>query len=234
MGTGGASAPPVRLVVLLGGHLRRDDPVIAMSAGEWETPFGLFPIHRDFDERLDGPFEVRRETQARHEPDNSIEVLLPFAKHAFPDAELLPLRIPPSEAALEVGARLADYLAGVKVPAVAIASTDLTHYGPNYGFEPRGRGLAAERWVRDENDPLFVKAIESGSGHHILDTARRQRNACCPGAVAALNEIARANPLPGQDAGKFRTLGYATSLDVREPGSPPAPSFVGYLAGVYA
>jgi hypothetical protein len=232
----GTAAESVRLVVVLGGHLHRDDPVIAMSEGEWETPFGPFSIHTGFDSRLTGLPEVVRESTARHEPDNSIEVLLPFARHFFPRAELLPLRVPPSEVALDVGARLAEYLATAGIPAAAIASTDLTHYGPNYGFEPRGRGPAAERWVREENDPLFIRAIASGVGRTILDTARRQRNACCPGAVAAVNEIVRAQA----GSATFRTIEYATSLDAlreAEPGAgepDTAPSFVGYVAGVYA
>jgi AmmeMemoRadiSam system protein B len=233
MTAGAASADPVRLVVLLGGHLHRDDPIITMSEGEWETPFGVFPIHAGFDRFLDGLPEVVRETQQRSEPDNSIEVLLPIAKRAFPGAELLPIRVPPSEVALELGARLARHLAAEGLAAVAIASTDLTHYGPNYGFEPRGRGPDAERWVREENDPLFLKAIERGSGRDILDTARRQRNACCPGAVAALNEIVRAQGGPPA----FHALDYATSLDAaRElsPGERESRNFVGYLAGVYA
>jgi AmmeMemoRadiSam system protein B len=228
----GPGAAAVRLVIVLGGHLRRDDPVIVMSEGEWETPFGAMPIHAGFDSRLAGLPEVVRESPRRHEPDNSIEVLLPFARHFFPQAELLPLRVPPTEVALDVGARLAEYLAAEGLPAAAIASTDLTHYGPNYGFEPRGRGAAAERWVREENDPLFIRAIAGGAGRAILETARRRRNACCPGAVAAVNEIARAQT----GAPRFRTIGYATSLDAlrdTEPGAA-ADSFVGYVAGVYA
>jgi AmmeMemoRadiSam system protein B len=230
---GAASAEPVRLVVLLGGHLRRDDPVIAMNEGEWATPFGPFPIHAGFAPRLEGLPEVVRESQARHEPDNSIEVLLPFLRRAFPEAELLPLRVPPAEVAIELGARLAQYLGASGLPTVAVASTDLTHYGPNYGFEPRGQGVAAERWVREENDPLFIQALEGGSSRAILDTARRQRNACCPGAAAALNEMVRAE---GGRPLAFRALAYATSLDSGrelEPGRDSA-NFVGYVAGVYA
>jgi AmmeMemoRadiSam system protein B len=203
-----------------------------MTDGEWSTPFGAFSIFRGFESRLAGLPDVVRETALRNEPDNSIEVVLPLAGQAFPNAALLPFRVPPSDVALELGHQLAEFITEQGVPAVAIASTDLTHYGPHYGFEPRGRGPQAEQWVREENDPLFVRAVQSGSGPTILDTARRQRNACCPGAVAALNEIARANPAPLA----FHALEYATSLDVSrtlEPGGASA-DFVGYVAGLYA
>ena len=228
----GSGADRVRLVVVLGGHLRRDDPVIAMSDGEWETPFGPFLIHSGFDSRLEGLPDVVRESPSRNEPDNSIEVLLPFARLYFSKAELLPMRVPPSQVALDLGARLAEYLASEGMPAAVIASTDLTHYGPSYGFEPRGRGLAAERWVREENDPQCLRAITSGSGRTILDSARRQRNACCPGALAAINEIVRAQAVPLH----FRMLEYATSLDAARESEPGVAThnFVGYAAGLYA
>jgi MEMO1 family protein len=228
----GAQPASIQLVILLGGHLRRDDPVVAMAPGEWETPFGAFSIHTGFDAHLAKLPNIERDTANSHDSDNSIEVLLPFARRLFPDAALLPLRVPPSEVALELGTRLAEYLSDAGIPAVAIASTDLTHYGPSYGFEPRGRGSVSERWVRDENDPLFLRAMESGSGSRILDTARRQRNACCPGAVAAVNEIVRHQP--GGPA--FRMLEYATSLDAARSLETVGRKldFVGYAAGVYA
>ncbi|MFI5399763.1 MAG: AmmeMemoRadiSam system protein B [SAR324 cluster bacterium] len=227
----GTGADTVRLVVVLGGHLHRDDPVIAMCEGQWETPFGPFLIHPGFDSRLEGLPDVVRESSSRNEPDNSVEVLLPFARMFFPKAELLPIRVPPSEVALDLGARLAGYLASEGMPAAVIASTDLTHYGPSYGFEPRGRGVAAEQWVREQNDPQCIRAIESGSGRTILDSARRQRNACCPGAVAAINEIVRAHAMPPN----FRMLEYATSLDAAREADPgvAAHDFVGYVAGIY-
>jgi hypothetical protein len=133
------------LVIVLGGHLGRADPVIVMAEGAWATPFGDFPVHQGFNARLAGLPQVVRETPADYEADNSTELQLPFARLKFPAAELLVLRVPPSSVALQVGERLAAYLAETGLRAVAIASTDLTHYGPNYRFEPQGRGAAALR-----------------------------------------------------------------------------------------
>lgn len=223
-GGGGA-----RLVIVLGGHLSRTDPLIVMGEGAWETPFGAFPVHTGFGERLKGEssagqFPVRWESPAHYQPDNSTELQLPFARRAFPEAELLALRVPPSPLALRLGGLLADYLAQTGLEAVAVASTDLTHYGPNYGFEPQGRGAAALRWAKEENDPAFIRALGEGSGQAVLDAARQRRCACSAGGVAALAEVARRRGLA------FESLGYATSAD-----SPRGDgvNFVGYLAGVW-
>jgi hypothetical protein len=212
------------LVIVLGGHLRRSDPVIAMGAGAWDTPFGPFAVHPGIRQVLAGLAPVTWETPTAYESDNSTELQLPFAKLKFPNAELMVMRVPPSPLALEVGAALAGYLARSPLRAVAIASTDLTHYGANYGFEAHGRGAAALRWVREENDPAFIRAVESGSGQTVLDVTQQRHCACSAGGVAALAELARRQGL------RFETLGYGTSADV-----PPADmgNFVGYLAGVW-
>jgi hypothetical protein len=212
------------LVIVLGGHLRRIDPLRVMVEGAWDTPLGAFALHTAIRPKLAGLSPLVWETPEDYEPDNSTELQLPFARHAFPRAELLALRVPPGPLALEVGRRLADYLAASGLRAVAVASTDLTHYGPNYGFEPKGRGAAALRWVREENDPAFIRALESGGGEAVLDVSHQRHCACSAGAVAALAEVARQRGLP------FQSLGYATSADVK-PGD--ATDFVGYLAGVW-
>ena len=108
--------PDVQLALVLGGHLRTTDPVVAMGAGAWETPFGPVPMHTGFAPVLDalerdGALRLRRETPERYTADNSTELQLPFVRHAFPNAEALVMRVPPSSAALALGAALADYLA---------------------------------------------------------------------------------------------------------------------------
>lgn len=215
----------VQLVIVLGGHLRRDDPIVAMTEGTWDTPFGPFEIHTGFTERLGELTPVRLETESRYLPDNSTELQLPFAKLKFPRAELLALRVPPGPLAVELGRTLAAYLTDSKLDAVAVASTDLTHYGSNYAFEPKGRGPQALEWVRTVNDPAFIRAVEAGDGASLLKRAESDRSACSAGSVAAINEIAQSR---GQ---RFRVFDYATSADVA---GGDTGNFVGYVGGVYA
>ncbi len=218
----------VQLVIVLGGHLRPDDPVIAMTEGEWETPFGALPLHggiRKVLEQARPSLRVVFEDAQRHHADNSTELQLPFVKHRYPKAELVVMRLPPSPAALQVGRLLVDYLELSGLRAVGVGSTDLTHYGPAYGFEPHGRGEAALHWVRGKNDPAFIDAIASGSGERILSVAAEKRNACSAGAAAALTLLAAA------DGGVFEPLDYMTSADIMPRESL---NFVGYVGGVYA
>ncbi|MCZ6729407.1 MAG: AmmeMemoRadiSam system protein B [SAR324 cluster bacterium] len=215
----------VQLVIVLGGHLGSGDPIVAMCEGQWETPFGSFHIHEGFRETLSTFPQLVLETESKHFPDNSTELQLPFAKHRFPQAELLPIRVPPGPVALELGRALAEYLARIGLRAVGVASTDLTHYGPNYNFEPKGDGEAALQWATEVNDAAFITAVESGDGEAVLAVARERHNACSAGAVAAMNELARA---AGQS---FHTIGHTTSA---AQGPRDKRNFVGYLGGVYS
>ena len=43
-----------------------------------------------------------------------------------------------------------------KKKIVCIGSTDLTHYGPRYGFTPMGTGLEGLRWADRVNDQRFI------------------------------------------------------------------------------
>ena len=212
------------LVVILGGHLGPTHPILAMTEGAWQTPFGPFTIHQGFRQELERFSNVLFETPQNYHKDNSTELQLPFARHRFPKAELLPIRIPPSPVALEFGRALGDYLARTAPDAVVVASTDLTHYGPAYGFSPRGVGERALRWVREVNDPMFIEAVREGAGLELMEVAQRCHNACSAGAVAAVNEVARLQ------RARFRQVGYATSADA---GPRDKENFVGYLGGVY-
>ena len=215
--------PGVALVVVLGGHLRASDPIVATTEGTWDTPFGAFALHGGFDARL-ARLEPHWERDGRYVADNSTELQLPFAKLKYPAAALLALRVPPSARAVALGAALADYFETAGVSAVVVASTDLTHYGPHYDFTPKGRGPQALAWVRAENDPAFIAAVEQGEPERLLAVTQQRRCACSGGAVATVAEIARSR---GE---RFRTLGYGTSAD---RAGADKENFVGYLAGVW-
>lgn len=219
-----ADDPAVQLVIVLGGHLRASDPIVAATEGEWETPFGAFRLHGGFDAHLARLEPVRWERGGRYHPDNSTELQLPFAKWKYPRAELLALRVPPSDRSIALGDALAGYLETSGLNAVAVASTDLTHYGPNYDFTPKGRGPQALAWVCEDNDPAFIAAVAGGDPRVVLEVNRRRRNACSAGAVIALTELARQRGL------RFTPLSHATSADVAGEDSE---NFVGYLAGVW-
>ncbi|MEZ4576586.1 MAG: AmmeMemoRadiSam system protein B [Desulfobacterales bacterium] len=104
-----------------------------------------------------------------------------------------------------------------------IGSTDLTHYGPNYGFAPSGSGKKAVEWVRDENDKNAIDRMLAMDPEKLIADSLASGNACCSGAAAAAITAAKA-----LGAKRGRLAGYASSYD-KHPGE----SFVGYAGIIF-
>ena len=105
-----------------------------------------------------------------------------------------------------------------------IGSTDLTHYGPNYGFSPAGGGDRALAWVREVNDRGFIDRLLEMDAEGAIGQAEESRSACSAGGAAAAAAFARSR---GVKSG--RLVGYMTSREVY-----PDESFVGYAAIAFA
>ena len=111
---------------------------------------------------------------------------------------------------------------GIRSKLCFVGSTDLTHYGPNYGFTSRGQGADAVQWVREVNDRGFLDQLLARNPEGTIDHAAEHRSACCSGAVAA---TIAARDAFGQGP-EPRLVDHYLSHDIQ-----PSSSFVGY-AGV--
>jgi AmmeMemoRadiSam system protein B len=106
----------------------------------------------------------------------------------LPRARIVPIMTPPEAAPVRLGKLLASVVQERNVAAVA--STDLTHYGASYGFNPAGVGQKAHEWVR-ANDQRIIDLALRLRAEEIVDEARRNHNACGPGALSAAVAYAR-------------------------------------------
>ncbi|KPJ78650.1 MAG: dioxygenase [Deltaproteobacteria bacterium SG8_13] len=213
------AGPPADTIVLFGMHLHPGSPRYLMTAGAWETPFGSIEIDRELAGRLSDRFSFEIETPRRFSRDNTIELQLPFVKYFFPNAGLVPLGVPPDPASLEIGRAVVEIASQLGEQVKVIGSTDLTHYGFNYGFTAHGTGESAVQWVKGENDRRIIEAMLAMEPESVIDEAKASHNACCAGAAATT--IASAQKLGATRAEK---MAYATSYD-----KSPGDSFVGYV-----
>jgi len=214
---------PPDVVVVFGMHLHPGSPRYMMTEGSWETPFGELPIAAELARELSRRFEFQIETAAHFNRDNTIELQLPFIRYFFEDAAILPVGVPPAIESLEVARALVEIAAGLGLGLKILGSTDLTHYGLNYGFSPKGVGATAVDWVRNENDRRIIDAMLAMDSEGVIREALASQNACCAGAAAAA--IAAAKQLGAETA---ETVAYATSYD-----KSPGDSFVGYAGVVF-
>jgi AmmeMemoRadiSam system protein B len=214
---------PPDVLVIFGMHLHSTSPAYIMTDGAWETPFGDIQIEKQLAGELAKKFTFEIETANRFTQDNTIELQLPFIKYFFKDAKIVPIGAPPTKKSLEMGKAVVDISTRMGLRIKVIGSTDLTHYGPNYGFTSQGTGPSAVNWVRNKNDRRVIDAILAMDPEKVIQEGLSHQNACCSGAAATA--IAAAKQLGAQQA---ETLAYATSYD-KNPGS----SFVGYVGIVF-
>ena len=209
-------------LAVIGGHLPSGAPPLFAMEDSVSTPLGNMPVDAGLRAALLGKIGGREDRS----PDNTVEVLLPMARFFFPDASLLWLRLPAELSAYEAGISLAAEAKGLGRRLAVLGSTDLTHYGPNYGFSPKGTGPEALRWMEEVNDRRFLEAIESGDPQAVLERARKDSSSCSAGAVLGVMGFAEASGL-----GPARLLEYGTSAEA-VPETPD--SFVGYAAYQWA
>jgi len=207
-------------VAVIGGHLPASSPPLLAMEDAVRTPFGFMTINNELRASLMN--EIGGEEDLMR--DNTVEVLLPMVHYFFPKSNLLWLRLPADIGSFDSGKILSKTAAKLKCKINVLASTDLTHYGSNYGFSPKGRGEAALKWVREKNDAAFIKAVESSDEREVLRCAQEDFSSCSAGAVLGAMGFAVEESL-----GSARLLEYATSADA-DAGEKTPDSFVGYAA----
>ena len=154
--------------------------------GSWLTPLGEIAI----DETLAGKIaniDCVEANPSAHAAEHSIEVQVPFIQHLFSSAKIVPVIVPPAVFAVELGEQIGDIIAEEKDKRIiCIASTDLTHYGPGYGFCVEEAGADGIRWAKEVNDKAFIDLALKMEALKLLETSVEKGNACGPGAATAV------------------------------------------------
>ena len=210
--------------VIFGKHLHPGSNNYLMKEGRWATPLGELEIDQELGEILSSEFSFTLETSSHYEQDNTIELQLPFVKYFFGDVKILPIGVPPSLDSIPIGEKVAEIAQRLHRKILVLGSTDLTHYGFNYGFIPKGVGEAAVDWVKNENDKKVVDLMLRMDPEGVIHESLKNLNACCSGAVATA--IAAAKKLGARQGAK---LIQSTSYDIR-----PDDSFVGYVGVIFS
>jgi AmmeMemoRadiSam system protein B len=220
---GANSHAPPDLIFVFGMHLGPGGSNYLFVDDGFETPLGSLLVDTDVVSRLSSQFNFVEETAVDSVSDNTIELQLPFVKHVFPEAKVVTLGVSPDERAVAIGETAFNIARELDRTPCFIGSTDLTHYGPNYGFTPQGLGKKSVQWVKDQNDAAIIDCFRRADPGDVIRTGLSLHNACCPGsAAAAIAAVCRG----GVDRGFL--VDYSTSYD-RHPDS----SFVGYAGVLY-
>ena len=222
--------PKVDTFVIFGAaHSYMGHPPAVYDKGSWITPLGEILI----DEALaDAVIESKTAISDpdAHDSEHSMEVQVPFIQYLFPGAKILPILTPPDDNAIRLGEIVASIISSDdERKIVCLGSTDLTHYGPRYGFVPMGTGKDALKWAMEVNDRQFIDFSLMIQPEKMLESAESNYNACGAGAAAATVTVARAL---GRKKGILLAHTNSNEVMLKKMGSSSRES-VGYAAIVF-
>lgn len=218
-------------VVVIFGAVHTPLPIDAAaldSHGQWLVPGGPCQVPRDLERKLTessaGLFGV---DDRFHAQEHAVEVELPLVQQAWPNAVVLPIEVPLIDSVVEIGLRTAREVIAANLRPIFLASSDLTHYGVNYGFAPAGLGLHGLQWAK-ENDRRLLDLIAAFRIDDLMPEVRQRSNACGGGAIAAMMAACRE-----YGAAHGRLLWHANSYETLAGVAPQSPNnAVGYAAVV--
>lgn len=124
-----------RVIVLAPSHYARFDGGSILDVTHYETPLGRIPLDR---EACDALLEHEQFTcvPTAHSQEHSLELQLPFLQHVLDDGfTLIPIVVSslPASWYEEMAKLLLPYW---DEKTLVVVSSDFTHFGPNFGYEP--------------------------------------------------------------------------------------------------
>lgn len=222
-----ALAQPETIAIFGAVHTLDLNSASLYAAGSWDTPLGPLQVDENLAERVARHPEITVDPAA-HRHEHSIEVQLPLIRRLVGDVQILPISVRPGPAAPDIGRVCAAEVVDSGRRVVFLGSTDLTHYGPAFGYEPHGSGEAGVRWAKEVNDRRFVDLVAALDAEAVVAEAAANHSACGAGAVAATIGAARE-----LGADTYIELEHTTSAEVEAGRGPGAVNSVGYEAGVF-
>lgn len=216
-------------VVFGAAHRLAGETAALYGHGAWSTPLGEMAIDEDLASAVVSSVPDVCENEEPHLAEHSIEVQLPFLQQLMPEARLLPILVPHTAPGPAIGMAVAEQARLLQREVAFIGSTDLTHYGPRYGFTPKGAGADGLEWARNVNDRAFIDLVCAMEADRVAPEARRHQNACGAGATAATIAACRRS---GATRGVL--LRHATSNEVLAGRFGRMSDAVGYAGIVFA
>lgn len=205
-------------VFIFGGHLSEVNLAVVESFEYAQTPFGNLKNSQDVINFLKNEDKVQFVDFLY---DNTIEILLPIVYYFFgPDVSISTIYLPPH---MKIKELIEKIFKNFGKHSVFIGSTDLTHYGPNYGFIHHDKELEPVEWVKKVNDKKYIDLLIEMKDKESLEYALKNKSACSSGAALGAMLIAKH---AGVTSGNL--MGYSTSYDKHKNSS-----FVGYAGILY-
>lgn len=163
-----------RIIVLGPSHRFAFRGIALTDATHWRTPLGELEIDVEAVKSLSmvPGFDYRALAFAS---EHSVDIQLPLIQKVAPKVKIVPLVVGEIDSAIvsEAGRALRKLLNG---KTIVVASSDFTHYGPNYGYIPFRDDV--EKKLEELADSAF-KAISTLDPEKVADHVRNTGDTIC-------------------------------------------------------
>ena len=144
------------------------------SHAKWIEPAGESAVVEDVRAGLREKSESFVVDDRFHLREHAVEVELPLIEIAWPGASILPIEVPLANSAVQIGRETAKRVMQTNYRVVFLASSDLTHYGPDYGFAPGGIGMHGLDWAKQNDRQLLDRVQKFEIDAIVPEVATRQ------------------------------------------------------------
>jgi len=158
-------------IVLLGPNHSGRGRRFSLSLADWETPLGTVKNNTGLSQKILDQSELIEANEQAHRREHSIEVQLPFLQTVLGEFKITPIsfihRSLELEELREIARAIRRHIIGNK-QALVIASSDLIHYGENYGYMPEDNGLS----FVENKDRDFIELLKGKKFEKVLEMGR--------------------------------------------------------------
>jgi AmmeMemoRadiSam system protein B len=212
-------------VVILGPN-HSSSGEVTTSLDAWKTPLGLVEPDEDFVKEISKDSIILEDPRS-HSGEHSIEVQLPWLQYRFGDFKIVPISINSIyydiDTCREIGTKISETATYLRRKILIVASSDFTHYGSLYDYEPfKGSEKEILKKIK-ETDMEVINHILNLKPVDVIETCEKNKLTICGyGAIAAMLFAAR-----NLGAKKGELIDYSTSFEI----SKSIDAVVGY-AGI--
>ncbi len=213
-----SSLPGYDTVIILGTNHTGVGERVAVSQEDWQTPLGIVRCDAKVAKDIVQSCEIAHFDDLAHMYEHSIEVQLPFLQKAIGDFTLVAISVSSDMNAknYSILAKAIQKAAGKKNTLI-LASSDFTHFGAMYDFEPVKKD--AVKWV-EQTDKEIINAILASKIDDTLELSKTS-TVCGYAPIAVL--------MGALENTKGRLLKYGTSYDI----SKNKDAIVGYAGIIF-
>ncbi len=148
-----------RIIVIGPSHyVPMEDVLSVPKATHYETPLGQIPLDVEFIDKL-LKFPIFQNIPQANENEHSTQIQVPLLQYAQKDFKLVP--IVAGDCSQETIVRAGAILKGlIDDDTLVIASSDFTHFGPNYGYIPFKENVPEQLKKLDMGAFEYIKALD--------------------------------------------------------------------------